>query len=218
MDGVFPLVPTFETVGPMARSVEDVAVMWSVLAGAPVPEPGLEGLTVGLLTRPPSTGEGSWPEPSDAAEQWAGRLQELGARVVQADLGEPEANTWPVFYYEALRSHSATWPSRRDEYSDNVRRKLERSELLWGEEIDDAYKALRRWRSRDPGLDLVVSPCVTIDLPPEDCDEPEIRLPFSQWLRPFNLLGWAALAIGNLQLAAPRDETVLAAGLAWERG
>jgi hypothetical protein len=36
--------------------------------------------------------------------------------------------------------------------------------------------------------------------------------------RPINLLGWAGLAIGDLQLIAPADETVLAAGLAWERG
>jgi hypothetical protein len=33
-----------------------------------------------------------------------------------------------------------------------------------------------------------------------------------------NLLGWSALEIGNLQLVAPQDEVVLAAGLAWERG
>jgi hypothetical protein len=33
-----------------------------------------------------------------------------------------------------------------------------------------------------------------------------------------NLLGWSGLAIGNLQLVAPDDETVLAADLAWERG
>ena len=45
-----------------------------------------------------------------------------------------------------------------------------------------------------------------------------MRIPFSAFLRPFNLLGWAGLAIGNLQLIAPHDETVLAAGLAWERG
>ena len=54
-DGVFPLVPTLDTVGPMARSVEDVALMWSVLTGAPVPEPRLAGLTVGLLRQPPGS-------------------------------------------------------------------------------------------------------------------------------------------------------------------
>ena len=39
------------------RSVADVALMWSVLIGKPVPEPRLAGLTVGLLT-PPADGRG----------------------------------------------------------------------------------------------------------------------------------------------------------------
>jgi hypothetical protein len=30
------------------------------------------------------------------------------------------------------------------------------------------------------------------------------------------VLGWAGLAIGDVQFVAPRDEVVLAAGLAWE--
>ena len=37
-------------------------------------------------------------------------------------------------------------------------------------------------------------------------------------MRWVNLIGWAGLAIGNMQLIAPTDEVVLAAGLAWERG
>jgi len=31
------------------------------------------------------------------------------------------------------------------------------------------------------------------------------------------VIGWAAIAIGDLQFMAPRDETVLAAALAWHR-
>jgi hypothetical protein len=54
-------------------------------------------------------------------------------------------------------------------------------------------------------------------LPAEDADELDVRLPLSSFLRWVNLIGWAALAIGNMQLIAPRDETVLAAGLAWSR-
>ena len=41
-DGVFPLVPPLDTVGPMARSVADVALLWSVLAERAVPEPRLD--------------------------------------------------------------------------------------------------------------------------------------------------------------------------------
>ena len=51
---------------------------------------------------------------------------------------------------------------------------------------------------------------------PVDCNELEVRIALTAFLRPFNILGWAALAIGDLQLVAPRDEVVLGAGLAWE--
>jgi len=217
-EGIFPLVPTLDTVGPMATTVADVALMWSVLTGQPVPEPRLAGLTVGLLTRPPSVGDGSTPPESLGAEEWVGRLEELGAQVVRAAIPEPESNTWPLFFHEAARSHAATFPARADEYSDNVRTKLELAQQVDPGEVATAYRALERWRRYEPDVDLYVSPCIGIDLPPEDCDELEVRVAFSAFLRPFNLLGWAGLAIGNLQVVAPADEVVLAAGLALESG
>ena len=51
LDGAYPLCPTLDMAGPMATTVDDTALMWSVLAGRPVPEPRLAGLTVGLLGR-----------------------------------------------------------------------------------------------------------------------------------------------------------------------
>jgi Asp-tRNA(Asn)/Glu-tRNA(Gln) amidotransferase A subunit family amidase len=218
MNGIFPLCPTLDTVGPMARTVADVALMWSVLSGRAVPEPRLAGLTVGLLTRPPSVGGGTVPDESLAAEAFVERLEQLGARVVPASIPEPRANTWPLFFHEAAESHRATFPSRADEYSDNCRTKLELAQQVPADDVSAAYAAVEEWRRYEPEVDLYASPVVAIDLPPEDCDELEVRIPFTAFLRPFNLLGWAGLAIGNLQLIAPRDETVLAAGLAWERG
>jgi Asp-tRNA(Asn)/Glu-tRNA(Gln) amidotransferase A subunit family amidase len=218
MDGVFPLVPTLDTVGPMGGSVEDVALMWSVLTEQPVPEPRLGGLTVGLLRQPPGIGDGRVTETSDAAEAWVADLERLGARVVKARVPEPTANTWPQFQHEALQSHAATFPSRADEYGVLMRKKLEAAQRALPEEIEAAYRAIEEWRRFEPEIDLYVSPCYAIELPPEDADELEVRLPLSSFLRWVNLTGWAGLAIGNMQLIAPRDETVLAAGLAWERG
>jgi aspartyl-tRNA(Asn)/glutamyl-tRNA(Gln) amidotransferase subunit A len=217
-EGVFPLCPTLDTVGPMARTVEDVALMWSVLTGQPAPEPRLAGLTVGVLTRPPSVGDGNRPPPNLAAEAYVDRLEELGARCIAAEIPEPEANTWPVFFHEARVSHSATFPARADEYGDNVRRKLELAASVDPDEVDAAYHAIEAWRRYEPDADLFVAPVLGIELPAEDCDELEVRIPFTAFARPINLIGWAGLAIGDLQLIAPHDETVLAAGLAWERG
>jgi aspartyl-tRNA(Asn)/glutamyl-tRNA(Gln) amidotransferase subunit A len=218
LDGVYPLCPLLDTAGPMARTVADVAAMWSVLAQRPVPEPRLDGLTVGLLRQPPGIGDGREIERSDAAEAWVADLERLGARVVETRVPEPSANTWPQFQHEALQSHAATYPSRADEYSDVMRSKLDAARRARPDEIAAAYQAIEEWRRYEPDVDLYVSPCSAIELPPEDADELEVRLPLTSFLRWVNLTGWAGLAIGDLQLVAPQDEVVLAAGLALERG
>jgi len=218
MEGVFPLCPTLDTVGPMGRSVADVALFWSVLADRPVPEPRLDGLTVGLLRQPPGIGDGRPTEKSDLAEAHVADLEGLGARVVEARFPDATANTWPQFLHEAGQSHAPTFPSRADEYGEVMRAKLETASRVDPEEVEAAYAAIAEWRSYEPEVDLYASPCYAVELPAEDAVEAEIRLPLSSFLRWVNLTGWAGLAIGNLQLIAPHDETVLAAGLALERG
>nr|WP_321526026.1 amidase [uncultured Cohaesibacter sp.] len=52
MDGVFPLSPTLDTVGPLARSVHCCRILDHVMAGLPVPEPDIRpisGLRFGIL-------------------------------------------------------------------------------------------------------------------------------------------------------------------------
>ncbi|HVP19236.1 MAG TPA: amidase [Spirochaetia bacterium] len=218
IDGVFPLAPTLDTVGPMARSVADVALLWSVLAERPVPEPRLRGLVVGLLRQPPELGDGRPTERSDLAEEWVTDLQRLGARVVEARVPNATANTFPQFLHEAKQSHAATFPGRADEYGQVMRAKLESAQTVDPTDVAHAYKAIEEWRRYKPDVDLYISPCFAVDLPLEDAEEQEIRLPLSSFMRWVNLTGWAGLAIGNLQLVAPRDETVLASGLALERG
>ena len=102
IDGVFPLVPTLDTVGPMGRSVEDVALLWSVLSGLAVPEPRLDGLTVGLLRRAPEIGDGRETESSDAADEWVADLERLGARVVESEVPAARGDMWPLFLHEAV--------------------------------------------------------------------------------------------------------------------
>jgi aspartyl-tRNA(Asn)/glutamyl-tRNA(Gln) amidotransferase subunit A len=217
-EGVFPLCPTLDTVGPMARTVADVALMWTVLTQQPMPEPRLAGLTVGLMRTPPGIGDGREVETSDAAEAWVDELERLGARVVETSVPDPDANTWPQFQHEAVQSHASTFPTRAEEYGDHMRAKLQGAQRVGSEDVVAAYKAIEKWRRYEPDVDLIASPCYAIELPPEDADELEVRLPLTSFLRWVNLVGWAGLAIGNMQLIAPRDEVVLAAGLAWERG
>jgi Asp-tRNA(Asn)/Glu-tRNA(Gln) amidotransferase A subunit family amidase len=191
--------------------------MWSVLTGRPIPEPHLAGRTVGLLRQPPGIGDGREIERSDTAEAWVADLERLGARVVEARVPEPSANTWPQFQHEALQSHAATFPSRAAEYGELMQKKLRAAQRATPDGVEAAYRAIDEWRRYEPEVDLYVSPCYAIDLPDEEADELEVRLPLTSFLRWTNLTGWAGLAIGNMQLIAPSDGVVLAAGLAWER-
>ena len=75
IDGVYPLCPSFDTVGPMARSVRDVAVLWSVLTGRRVPEPRLDGLT----RRPPAQGAEPRRRPRDRSERRGGGVGRAGS-------------------------------------------------------------------------------------------------------------------------------------------
>ena len=163
-------------------------------------------------------GGGGAARENRSGERFVERLEELGARVVEAAIPEPPDDTWPLFYHEAAQAHRTTFPSRADEYGANVRAKLEHAQTVEADEVARARESVRRWREYRPDVDLYVSPVLGTELPPVDVDELAIRIPATAFLRPFNVLGWAALAIGDLQLVAPRDETVLAAGLAWERG
>jgi aspartyl-tRNA(Asn)/glutamyl-tRNA(Gln) amidotransferase subunit A len=216
--GVYPLAPSLDTVGPMARSVADVALMWSALTGEPVPGPRLDGLTVGLVSVAPAIGRGPTVADDPAAEAYAADLRRLGARVVAARLPDASADLWPVFFAEARASHRETFPARAGEYGEGSRLKLEAAQAVDADALEAAYRAMAEWRRYDPDVDLYVTPAFAVDLPPDDGDELELRATLPAFLRPINFLGWAGLAIGELQLVAPADETVLAAGLAWERG
>ena len=170
-EGAFPLCPTLDTAGPMADSVEDVTLMWSVLADRPIPEPRLAGLTVGLLRDAPAVGDSHEPEPSNLAEEWVADLERLGARVVEARIPEPAANTWPQFDHEALRPLIAR--RFRPERMSTARSFARSSSEPSGSSPTTsraAYDAMHEWRRYEPDVDIYVSPCYAIDLPPEDVD------------------------------------------------
>ena len=211
-EGVFPLVPALDTVGPMARSVADCALAWSVLSGEPVPEPRLEGKRIGKLTHLPSLGEaGADPAPHDS------RADDLPGEPVELPL--PAADVWPVFYAGAAESHRPTYPSRAAEYGPSISAKLVRAIRTTPEAARRGHDAMAAWQraaAQDPPVDVIVSPVLGLpQLPDIDTPEHEFRIPFSAYARPFNFLGWPAIAIGETQLAARDVRTLLEAALAW---
>jgi aspartyl-tRNA(Asn)/glutamyl-tRNA(Gln) amidotransferase subunit A len=221
-DGMFPLCPSFDTPGPMARSVADCARCYEVLAGAPRRAGEPRRLRVGALTGMPGLAPDTpVPERDERSLAFAARLEALGMRCDEVALPVPDASVWPVFYGEAAATHSATFPARRDEYGPTIRAKLEDARRVTSLERADARRALAAWRDRarqEPDVDVFVCPTLGVrEIPPGDVDELEIRVPFSAYTRAFSFLGWPAIAIGDVQLGAREPDALFTAALAWER-
>jgi aspartyl-tRNA(Asn)/glutamyl-tRNA(Gln) amidotransferase subunit A len=136
-------------------------------------------------------------------------------------LPSPEANTWPLFLCDAAEAHSATFPARRDEYGPAIRAKLDAARRVTPAEREAARAALEAWRARaraEPAVDVIASPTLGVsELPPVGVDELDVRIAFSAYTRPWSLLGWPAIALGELQLAGRDPDVVIAAALALER-
>jgi aspartyl-tRNA(Asn)/glutamyl-tRNA(Gln) amidotransferase subunit A len=210
-DGVFPLAPDLDTIGPMARTVEDCALAWSVLSGEPVPEPSLEGKRIGKLVRHPSLGEAEAGPHDPQTDALPGEPVELPV---------PEADVWPVFYGGAAASHRGLYPERADEYGPVISAKLDRALTTTDEDYARARDAMAAWQraaAAEPAVDVIVSPVLGLpELPAAGTPEHEFRIPFSAYARTFNFLGWPAIAIGGLHLAARDMRTLLEASLAWQ--
>lgn len=197
--GVYPLAPSFDTVGPMARTVEDCALAWSVLTGQRPPE--ARAHSVAALERAPSL-RGDEPDAGPEA------------------LPAPEGDIWPVFEGEALGSHRATWPARAADYGGLIAPKLEAASRVSAERIAAGYAALHLWRERAAawrGAEVVVSPTLGLrELPGIEVHERVFRFEFSAYTRVFSFLGWSSIAIGETQLAARDARTLFEAALARE--
>ncbi|MEZ5099914.1 MAG: amidase [Thermoleophilia bacterium] len=226
--GCFPLSPTFDHVGPLARSARDCALAYAVLARRPLATARAAGLRVGLLDEGPRI---SAHEPSGAASAAAGgvdsawaddvvaRLEALGARVAPVSLPEPDASVVPIFLHESAVTHRRLFPARRDEYGPDTRLKFDAARAVPAIDVHEARLALPAWRARcarELEVDLLVSPTLGIEPPPADVWEPDVRVEMTMRTRPFNQLGWPAIALGDLQLAGLDDLTVLGLALAWE--
>jgi aspartyl-tRNA(Asn)/glutamyl-tRNA(Gln) amidotransferase subunit A len=145
IDGVVPLSSTLDHVGPMSRSVEDAAILQQVLAGrsnpAPLPARALTGLRLGIP-------RGYFFAVLD--EDIAARFDEACDRLATAgaildEVAIPHAADAPTIYLhvalpEAAACHAKTLDSQPDEYTPNVRLRLEMARYILGE---DYVRALR---------------------------------------------------------------------------
>jgi aspartyl-tRNA(Asn)/glutamyl-tRNA(Gln) amidotransferase subunit A len=187
LDGCFPLAPTFDHAGPMARTVADCSAMLEAL----VPE----------FQRKPT-------RRVSIGVAWADRCTPLvGERIREAAaLLDARAVDFPLpttigkaFMREVADVHRDLFAESADSYGPNVRAKIERCLEVTDTEADEAVNRRNGYREEaDAALgerDLLLTPTLAFVAPPLPADEREIREALIQFTFPFNALGWPALAL-----------------------
>ena len=183
--GVVPVAPSFDSVGPIARTAEDCALLLAAVAGhdpgdpasldAPVPpygellSGGVRGLRVGVVT---SLVEGADARVAEAVKAALGELRSLGAELVPFDLPLLErAGTiqQAMQFPEATEVHMEWLRTRLTDYGADVRARLLVG-LFVTPEVREAGRRARavacdEVRRVFEGVDLLAAPTMPV-LPP----------------------------------------------------
>ncbi|MGR4010248.1 amidase [Leucobacter sp. 1207-22] len=227
LSGVFPLCPSFDTVGPMAATVQLVDVAWQAMRaggsganGRSAARHGADAAT-GSAERSLPERVGYYGEPDARALEL---LTELGVELVQLELPleEIEDEFWPPFRAEIARTHAATYPRLADAYDPNVAAKMQNTQGVSTAEYERSMTALSAIRERVlvackmHGVTSVVSPVLGLPVPRVTDDEVEYRNLLGLYTIPASALNLASLAIGNLLITGLTEGDVLALGLALE--
>jgi aspartyl-tRNA(Asn)/glutamyl-tRNA(Gln) amidotransferase subunit A len=224
IDGVFPLAPSFDHAGPMARDVAGCVGMMRVLA------PGLEEREVDLGVVRVGV---AWCEHAEPLVR--ARVEAAGALFPRSNpIAFPEPiGTTPAFMREIAGVHRELYAEQGELYGENIRPKIELCLAVSEAEASDAAVARVEYEHGAlealDGFDLLLTPTLAFVPPAADVDEIATRGSIVRFTYPFNALGWPALAVpcgpaerglpASAQLVGRRgdDALVLAAGLALER-
>lgn len=221
--GVFPLSDTFDHVGPMARTVRDVARMFAAIAGPDALDPTtldaaaadwsgaaqagtLQGVRVGV--DPAYAIDGIEAESAAAMRRTLDVLKDAGAIVVEIRMPEIAPHLQGAVaaaFAEAAVSHAATYPSERSAYSDtyaallDIGRSLPATDYarttIWRREFLGRLRAIFRT------VDLIAAPVLPLPPPPADVmaatvgGSPLDGAPLVGFTIPFNLAGVPSLTL-----------------------
>jgi aspartyl-tRNA(Asn)/glutamyl-tRNA(Gln) amidotransferase subunit A len=223
LEGCWPLAPSYDHAGPMARTVEDCITLMQALVPdfEPAPAPDLGELRVAV----------AWTE---AVEEGIRRRVEEAAALFprHEHLVFPRAHGHlRVFMREVAEVHATLFEEQPEAYGEDVARKLRECLAVTDAEFAEAERVRASYRDEAAalleGFDLLLTPTQGFVAPSyEDAANDALRMGITRFTNPFNALGWPALALpcgpaehglpASVQLVGlpGSDSRVLAAGSA----
>lgn len=225
LEGAFPLSTTLDSIGPLARTVEDCARVLAVISGSPF-QPWRRTHVAGVRFALPSGCflDGLDATVSGAFERACRQLRAAGALIQQQSFEALDATAdgalaRTIQSAEAFTTHEALLTRRGEDYDPRIR-----ARILQGREITAVdYVSAIRTRSRliaafmadMAEVDAVILPTVPVVAPTfAECetDENGVRTRLLRNTAPFNLLDACAITLPihapgelpvGLMLAAP---------------
>ena len=216
LDGCFPLAPTFDHAGPMARDVEGCERMMEALApGFTRADAALDDLRIGV----------AWTERADPGVR--ARVEAVAESFEPVEVPWPDG-VYPAFSREIVEVHADLYPDER--YDPGIAHKMDVARAVSDEQVAAARAERERYREKIAALevDLLVTPTVPMVAPPVGIGDLALRERMIELTFPWNVTGSPALALpcgpaedglpASVQIIGrPGDDAlVLAAGRALE--
>jgi aspartyl-tRNA(Asn)/glutamyl-tRNA(Gln) amidotransferase subunit A len=191
-EGCFPVAPSFDHVGPMARSVPECARMMAALAPEMDPVPSVS------------------PDDVEVVVGWVAEAEPLvRARVEEAASAFPRRRevalpamppgVADVRMRETAETHATLFAEHRDLYGEDVAAKLERCLEVTDASYQAGLRTRERYRDRlaelTRGADILITPTEPIVAPPVGVGDLALRDRLTQFTYPFDATGAPALAI-----------------------
>jgi aspartyl-tRNA(Asn)/glutamyl-tRNA(Gln) amidotransferase subunit A len=208
LQGTIPLSVTLDTVGPLARTVHDCALVYATISGEPWRElqpVGIKGLRLAV----PQTRvlDELNPAVSRAFQRANTLLSEAGAQLIDANFNyfediESRNACGVIEYVDALAWHKKLLDRRGHDYDPNVRGRVEKGATIAAWE----YAAMQEWRKdviarfdKDTfAFDALILPTVATTAPTMDeCERDEANIRSKLLRNPslFNFLDRPAITI-----------------------
>lgn len=173
MRGIFPLVPSLDHAGPMARTVADTALLWSALGGRRLDTPR----PVSRIGFDPAWVADADTPIRDAFSVLLNRLTNAGVEVHEITLPGIDS-VWDihgdVFLVESAAWHLARYSDQRSQYPKIAQDGFDLSEAMQVESYIKAccgrVKARNRVTAVLDTIDLILAPTLSVYLPPKESE------------------------------------------------